>query len=244
MKLNVPIGDEIIEFDCFDNWLSRWVNLGVLQGETYPYFAFIPDVQMVLDVGANCGAASVWFSACYPNAEIHAFEPSATTFGLLEANAARRSNVIAHNIGLHRTDQTLPLYAGDVDSVTASVFPRDNNSVQSEMVSLRSARNWLAEHSIERVDVMKVDVEGCEFDVLDSMRDLLPSIRLLYVEYDSKDSRLEIDDLLRPTHWLAMGQMFLSQGEAVYISNDVLAAEKAVEAAIMDLWSKKLNKGN
>ena len=243
MHLTVPHEHEVLELDCFDNWLSAWVCKGVLSGDTYPYFDFVPDVRVILDVGANCGAASVYFSACYPDAEIHAFEPSPSTFEVLAGNAARRANVTPHNIGLHRTDQQLPLYRGDVDSVTASVFPRGSNAAESELVTLRSASAWLAEQGIDRVDILKVDVEGCELEVLDSLRTLLPSIRLLYVEYDSKEARLEIDDLLRGTHWLAMGQMFLSQGEAVYVADEVLADEPAVEAAILKLWSKKLNAG-
>ena len=240
MNLSIAHADEVLELDCFDNWLSRWVCSEVLAGETYSYLDFVDGIETILDVGANCGATSVFFSACYPAAVIHAFEPSAETFRLLERNAARRTNIVAHNIGLHQVDQEVPLYRGAIDGVTSSVVQRDNTSEVSELVTLRSASAWLEEHGIERVDLLKVDVEGCEVDVLLSLRHVLPKVKVLYVEYDTKEARLEIEDLLRDTHWLCIAQMLLSQGEAVYVSNEVLADEKAVEQAILALWRKKI----
>lgn len=51
----------------------------------------------------------------------------------------------------------------------ASVIRRMVNLDQSEPVQLRAAGAWAAEQGIDRIDVLKVDVEGCEIEVLTSL---------------------------------------------------------------------------
>ncbi|MET0902827.1 MAG: hypothetical protein ABWZ52_06285, partial [Acidimicrobiales bacterium] len=60
-----------IDFECGDTLVSRWVCEEILAGKTYPYLPFVPDVRVVFDVGANCGAATVHFARHYPDAAIH-----------------------------------------------------------------------------------------------------------------------------------------------------------------------------
>jgi FkbM family methyltransferase len=212
-----------VAFECADTVISRWVCGEILGGRTYPWLPFVPDVRVVLDVGANCGAASVYFARHSPEAQIHAFEPGSEPRAVLDRNAAAYPNVSVHPFGLHAVDQTVPLYKGDNDSIKASVFRRDVNTEESEQVGLRAAGAWAAENGVDRIDVLKLDVEGCEVDVLRSLRSLIPTIKVLYVEYDSRAARREIDALVAATHELYFASMqFLDQGEMIYVRNDLV----------------------
>ena len=212
-----------IEFECFDNWLSRWTCEPILDGKTYPALPGVDDVSMVVDVGANCGAASVYFARCYPAATVHAIEPGSAPFDLLARNTRDLENVQLHKLGLFSVDREATLYAGIHDAGTASIFARaGRNSERSEQVTLREARRWLDEQGIESIDVLKVDVEGSELEILGSIRDVLPTVRALYVEYDSVRARRVIDHWLEPTHELVHGAMFLDHGEVIYAHRDLL----------------------
>ena len=125
-----------------------------------------------------------------------------------------------HPFGLHSIDQELPLYMGDGDIGQASVLRRDVNVDASEVVQLRAAGPWTQTHGIDRIDVLKVDVEGCEVDVIESLRTLLPTVKVLYVEYDSREAARYLERTLDPTHELFSGAMLLDQGECVYVRSD------------------------
>lgn len=51
-----------------------------------------------------------------------------------------------------------------------------------EMVGVISVRELMSEHNIESIDVLKLDVEGGEFEVLNDATDWLKVCKLLIVE--------------------------------------------------------------
>jgi FkbM family methyltransferase len=223
------------DFECFDNWLSRWVSEDILAGETYPQLPSIEGVRTVVDVGANCGAASVYFARCYPKATIHALEPGAAAFELLARNAQHYDNIRVHNVGLYSGDATVPLYAGIHDTVSASIFRRSGqNSAVSEDVRLREAATWLAEQGLEAIDVLKLDTEGCEVEILAAIRHQLREVMVIYVEYHDRGARRRIDRLLEPTHELGAGRCFMDSGDLIYVGQRVLSADLSATNTIVE----------
>jgi FkbM family methyltransferase len=153
VKLRTHQGDPPpAEFECFDNWLSRWVSEGILSGETYPRLPGISDIRTIVDVGANCGAASVYFARAFPEATIHAIEPGAAAFALLSRNAAPYPNIRLHKLGLASADRTVPLYAGAVDAATASILrrPGHNTEVAEQIDTRRASMARRAGHRFHR----------------------------------------------------------------------------------------------
>jgi FkbM family methyltransferase len=212
----------------------------ILAGQTYPALPGVGEVRTIVDVGANCGATSVYFARCYPDATIHAIEPGAAAFELLSRNASAYPNIRAHNIGLYSADKTVRLYAGVIDAGLASIFRRaGKNSAVSEDVRLREAGSWLAEQGLESIDVLKVDAEGCEVEILEAARHVLPGVKVLYVEYDEAGARRQIDRLLEPTHELCRGTCFLDQGEMIYVARPLLSSEPAA-TKILEFFRERL----
>jgi FkbM family methyltransferase len=220
---------EQVEFECPDSFASRWTCASILEGRTYPFLPFVDDVRVVFDVGANCGAATVHFARHYPGAVIHAFEPGREARSYLERNVASFSNVRVHPVGLYSEDRHARLYKGDGDLGMASVIRREVNLDESEPVILRDAAAWASDQEINRIDVLKVDVEGCEIEVLASLAALLPTVKVLYVEYDSRRARKALGRLLDATHELLMGKLLLDQGECVYLRSELAELDAATE---------------
>jgi FkbM family methyltransferase len=220
---------ETIRFECEDTIASRWVSRDILSGDTYPYLPFVDDVTTILDIGANCGAASVHFARHWPDATIHSFEPGGAQRGALERNTAAFPNVHVHPIGLYSRDDEVPLYKGDGDSGMSSIIRGEWNTDDHEVITLRDAGAWAAEHGVTRADVVKLDVEGVEVDVLEALTALLPTVKLLYVEYDSRVARRRIDEILAPTMELYAAKIYLDQGEVVYLGAEVADDPRATE---------------
>jgi FkbM family methyltransferase len=230
MRFTVRDDDgEPVEFECADSVASRWTNGPILEGRTYPFLPFVDDVRIVFDVGANCGAASVHFARHHPAATVHAFEPGREARSYLEHNVAALPNVRVHPFGLYSADRQARLYRGDDDLGKASVIRRGVNLDASEPVELRAGGAWAADHAIDRIDILKVDVEGSEVEVLEGLADLLPTVKVLFVEYDSRHARRALCRLLDATHELYIGNMFLDQGECTYLRTDVADLGAATE---------------
>jgi len=56
----------------------------IFAGITYPIVPSVSGVTTVVDIGANVGAASVYFAMAYPDAKIYAFEPGSIPLLLLQ----------------------------------------------------------------------------------------------------------------------------------------------------------------
>jgi FkbM family methyltransferase len=219
MKIPLHQGKEVLEFECFDNALSKHVSLEILRGQTYKMATHIDDIRVVLDIGANIGAAALFFASSCPKARIFAFEPARDPYELLQRNAKLSNRISTYNFGMFSSDKEVPLYAGTVDCVTGSVGESAENRAESETVVLRSVRDWLDDNAIAAIDILKVDTEGCELPILNSVSDLIPAIKVIYLEYHSESDRKEIDRVLGETHVLAAGKIVNPhRGEFTYIA--------------------------
>lgn len=225
--INVRVRDREIGFVCMPTKLSRTVFSDIVEGKIYPLFEVVQDVGVVLDVGANIGAASVYFALSYPSATIHALEPAGEPFELLAFNASKLPNIRAEQIGLYSRNATVPLYKSPSDSETASVGGSALNSSMSEKIELRRASEWAQQQNLKRIDILKLDTEGCEIPILESLLPLIPGMKAIYVEYHSEHDRLRIDALLHDTHILMSGKAsHLHRGEFCYVSKSVFRSEQ------------------
>lgn len=230
--MNFTVDDEAgspVSFECPDTLSSRWTCGAILEGRTYPHLPFVGEVRTVLDVGANCGAFSVHAARLHPDATVHAFEPGREARGYLTRNVAPFEHVVVHPFGLHEVDQEASLHVDADDLGQASIVAPEDGSGVVEAVQLRAAGAWAVEHGIDSIDVLKVDVEGCELEVLTSLLPLLPTVKVLYVEYDHRSARRALDHLLEPTHELYLGVMLtLDQGECAYLRKDLADHHDAI----------------
>jgi len=227
----VRVGERELSFRIFDTALSREIVRSIMTGKTYPHVPFLTDVQTVVDVGANVGVASLYFSLQYPGARILAVEPYPAAFALLTGNLAQVAGAEAHGVGLHDHDGAMPLFVSKEDPVTNSVSASSLNGDDSVLVPVRSARAFLREQRVERIDVLKIDTEGCELPILTNLGDMALGARVIYLEYHDESDRLEIDHRLRGTHILyASSIRHPHRGELCYVRYDAFPAKK------LDAW--------
>lgn len=216
----------VVEFDCPATIESVWTNRAILEGRTYPHLPFLTDVRTIVDAGANCGGAAVYFAMHHPRSTVHCFEPGREALGYLERNVAALPGAVVHPFGLFDHDRTATLRLDPDDlgrsSVVSDASDTGGSAVVTETVELRAAGPWARSEGIERIDILKVDVEGCEVAVLTSLAEYLPTVQAIYVEYDTRAARREIDRMLAATHELYYAALLaLDQGEVLYLHKDL-----------------------
>jgi len=223
IRLELKCNDTPRSFALFDTQLSKIVCRDIFEGRTYPPLSFAQPVRTIVDLGANIGAATVYFAMMYPVAQVFAFEPAASSFALLAANTADLSRVKAFGYGLLDRDRPAELFGGLDDAAQKSICRSYEQTSDSEKISLRDAATVLRELSIDTVDILKLDTEGCEVPILRSLSAWIPRISAIYVEFHSGADRLEIDRLLSPTHYLCRGAIKqFCRGELCYLAKTSL----------------------
>jgi FkbM family methyltransferase len=124
--------------------------------------------RSILDLGANIGIASIDFALRYPQASIIAVEPVAANFQLLQKNISRLQNIRALNVAVGKHDERAVLRGAGQSFRTQPVSARSKASRREE-TTVRDLNALLAELGITQIDLIKIDVEGAEYDVLTSL---------------------------------------------------------------------------
>ena len=133
-----------------------------------------------VDVGANTGLHSLFVSGRV--AEVHAFDPYPPVVEKMRHNVERNDlkNITIYAVGLGDRAARLPFVAPPKDNQgTGSFMPGDEKTdLQLQIVR---GDDYFADHEIDRVDIMKVDVEGFEKPVLLGLKDTLGESRPVIV---------------------------------------------------------------
>ena len=160
--------------------------------------------SVFLDVGANTGTHTLAvLDLC---SQIHCFEPyepvRRTLENNLEINLA--DNVHVHSVGLSDTNRNAPFQPNEVGNDGAGTFEVQQNAGLN--LPLRNGDDYLSQWNLPRVDVIKIDVEGHEFQVLTGLKNTLLNYRpIILWEYNASrelETRTipEIKDHLPPEY--------------------------------------------
>jgi FkbM family methyltransferase len=216
-------GDTTRSFTLFDTPIGQRICQRVLSGHSYPPLPIAGPIRTIVDIGANVGAAAVYFALHYRDARVLAFEPSPDSFELLRLNTADLGQVERFDFGLFDHDHETTLYTGCHDPVENSIGHGGEQTGHGVMIQLRRAYEVLSLAGVKQIDILKLDTEGCEVPILRSLTPMLPSVNVIYVEFHSERDRVEIDRLLGPTHSLFRGTVMRPfRGELVYVSRQCL----------------------
>ena len=158
-------------------FVERWYEIGV-----YP-----PARATMLDIGANIGSVSLFWSQKSPTLQIHAYEPNPAAFETLQRNVAgnqlqSRMAVFPEAVG--RSTGTLRLWIDvptDLSTGYLETSPREGGRrIPVPQISLDEA--WRRIDS-EPIWLLKIDTEGAEVDILEgASRELLDAVQHAIVE--------------------------------------------------------------
>lgn len=196
-------------------WLPEWLN---------------PEV--ILDIGANIGITARYLAHRFPKARVVCFEPVAENFAVLRKNTACCSRIEAHQFGLGSADLDIDLVVptgSDRNKGGFSLHAAAGDGPRAR-VRIRNATAALAELGIGKVDLIKIDTEGAEFDILTALpADLVRNCRWIYGEVHSEG--LDENTSFKVLH-------FLSQTHQIGVNKGIGKKNFSFDAAHPDLAPK------
>jgi FkbM family methyltransferase len=129
---------------------------------------------VIFDVGANVGEKSLYMSNLWPDADIHAFEPVATTFQTLRSNVGTAPRIRPWNVALSDSVGQAEIFLDEQYSELSSM--NATRSGRSELINRTTLDAFASDRQIDRVDLLKIDTEGHEEAVLHGARGLFERI--------------------------------------------------------------------
>ena len=204
--------------------------------------------MVVLDIGANVGFYSLLLGDLVgPAGRVYAFEPDPLSFGLLapRAEASRHGNVSAAQVALGDREGRLTLYCSRTNRADNRVHASHETPVEEVEVTLTTLDAFLTGKGVERIDAVKMDVQGAEVAVLAGARETLRRTRPLWMLIELSPDHLRgagsspeafweiLEDLGYEPWGLdgADGQPFLIADRAAFAQD--------LGAGYTDVWAKR-----
>lgn len=174
--IQTPFGDfYAAEHDLIASHLAAYGAHNIADLQTF--LSLIREGDTVVDIGAHIGTYAIAASkAAAPGGAVIAFEAFAPTFALLQRNIDNnRAAVKAVYAAIDNEKRTYAVHTAAGNSgatkLAQSAHDNDENGVVIPVIT------DIRPYSGERIDVMKIDVEGMEANVIDAIAEVLETDR-------------------------------------------------------------------
>lgn len=176
-------------------WLrSHSTDIGVLAeqlaSQTYECLEGHRDVRTIFDLGANTGLVARWLLATYPDARVVCVEPEPGNVAMLRRNLSGfngRAVIVPECVGA--SERTTRL-ATDSGAWGYAMTDEDGD------VPVTTMGRLIDEHGIDRIDLLKCDIEGAERELFEACSGWIGRVGFAVVECHD----LPAEDIL-PDGW-------------------------------------------
>ena len=176
---------------------------------------YVKPGMVIMDVGANFGYYAIQMSRFVgSNGFVHAFEPSSRfRERLLEHIRLNHcENIIVNGFGLSDKKQALQLQES-VDTATLQWWYESTKPLRQEQIQLVTLDSYVEEHGINRVDFIKVDIDGHEPQFVTGATTTLKQFQpTILIEFMQLALKLNDHDVERLGHTLeSLGYVLCSE---------------------------------
>ncbi len=165
-----------------------WQFKEIFVDESY-YFPSEHPRPVIFDCGANIGTSCLYFKEKYPESRIRAYEADPKICEILQMNMDNNSikdiEIINKAVWIDDRGVSFSIEGADGGSIHGG-----DNRIAIDSVRLRDEIE-----KEEKIDFLKLDVEGSETDILRDCVDVLCKVDYIFIEYHSwinRDQDLDI----------------------------------------------------
>jgi FkbM family methyltransferase len=136
--------------------------------------------DIFIDIGANIGYDTLLAAKCVgPTGHVYAFEASPRIYSELTDNIERNKhdNITSFNVAVTDRATELPVYLDPVNLVMSTVMDdvaKERNVVLEGTIRGVPLTEILEQHVICGARLIKIDVEGAEWNVIQGIRGIIP----------------------------------------------------------------------
>lgn len=155
------------------------------------------DAPKILDCGANIGLCTLVLKNAFPSAKVIAIEPAKGNFDQLKKNVSLNgyNDVKLTNSGVWYESTLLALTSEFRDKSDWAFALEKSEDEKLNNVSVDSPEQIALAHGWERVDFLKIDIEGSEFSLFANLhrwQNIFDTIRIVSIEIHEEIGDIEL----------------------------------------------------
>jgi FkbM family methyltransferase len=137
----------------------------------------------IIDVGAYTGLSAIYFAERYPTAMILALEPDPSNFALLVRNTHPYPNIVPLDQALWHTDGRIDLRDPGTGHWAFHVVPDDpqDGRLRAQVATV-CVRTLIERFALERIDLLKMNVEGAEREIFQHSEDWIERVGIIVAQ--------------------------------------------------------------
>lgn len=165
------------------------------------------DARTIFDVGANNGNTVQNYLVHFPQSKIFAFEPTKTLASHLRKRFLGNGRVTIEEKAISNADGTANFVCANKDMLNSLLALNTNYDSAVEIathdVSTTTIDSYCNSNSIDRVDVLKIDIQGAEKLAFEGAVEMLKSQRIHVVYSEMQFTKIYADQT-RPEEVLSI----------------------------------------
>jgi FkbM family methyltransferase len=174
--------------------IDWYIYFGFKETSRQTLYSLIKQGDTIIDVGANVGEITLHAAKIVDQTgHVHAFEPDPKNYIRLTTNLNlnKFSNISHHKLGLG--DEAGTFVIGNVDERNRGMNRIIHSSITSDNASkieVTTLDNYVKEKNVTHLNLVKIDVEGFEYNVLKGGVKTLDTFRpIFFIELDDSNLR-------------------------------------------------------
>lgn len=180
---------------------------------------YIPKSATIVDIGANTGQFNFFCKHFLKAKTVYSFEPVRKTWQLLEKNVHEH----CYNYAIS-TKKSLTLYVPDLSLMASNFKPK--TKAKKEPVQTLLLDEFKPLKSEERIDLIKIDTEGSEYDVIMAGKEIIKKSKYLLVEASlNRQSNGNIDDIIKILKIISPNTQLIEKGRRYKDNGKVIAMD-------------------
>lgn len=243
------VGTRVLDFEGHEAHLSGRVDdpyfssVGVEPALGYA-IGQIGQGDVVFDVGANVGVFTAF--AAQRAGQLHSFEPDPSVFPHLERTVAlnQLANVRLNAMALGAVEGEARIFSNPTSASASHLVTTDGMAQDGgSSISITTLDSYVAARGVDRLDLIKIDVEGFETDVLAGARKSIAGLRpsalvefnaftmIAFRDLNPRDLLRQLLDLFPNVAWFRGGtvlERMRTEADALTFIHDTIVAPGCV----------------
>jgi FkbM family methyltransferase len=140
------------------------------------------DIQVIMEIGSLDGKDSIYFKNCFPNSKVYCIEGLPENY---EKYLRHQTTVTPINAVIADYDGQIIYHKKNVNGIHG-IFNRGDQYGNDKLdLKCMTVQTLCKKHKIQSIDLIKIDVEGATYEVLNGMGDMINNIKIMHIETES-----------------------------------------------------------
>lgn len=173
---------------------------------------------IIFDIGSHKGKFSKIFLELYNNIELHCFEANIILVNFLKKKF--RNKLFAYNNAVSDSNKFINVRINELNlTSTLSAYNNSSFYIKFKKIILKKQKfffkkvksikldTFCKKKKINYIDILKIDVEGHEYNVLNGAKKILPKVKYVIIEIQKNDmfknySKSKIENFLKKNNFI------------------------------------------